>query len=39
MTVLSTVKVGQRPEEAKWFIRVVKLAPPLRAGSLTFQEA
>lgn len=36
MTVLSAVKVGQRPEEAKCFIRVVKLAPPFKAGSLTW---
>ena len=33
---LSAVKVGQRPEEAKCFIRVVKLAPPFIAGSLTW---
>lgn len=34
LTVLSVVKVGQRPEEAKCFIRVVKLALPFRAASL-----
>lgn len=35
MTFLLAIKVGQvRPAEVKCFIRVVELAPPLRAGSL-----